>query len=191
MPQMHQGSIVVTQPPHYVTLHSRETAKHCAAFGLSDEQTCVILKCTPEELRLHYANEMEHGVALINAQVKAAVLHEALHGKDVQAMKLWLINNAGWRAGDAPRGGVNSTLPQLDHDGNEIPVFERRTTIERILTRATQVKREQEKVVVDSRIVSTQARAAGPAATGAAPANGAGGNGHDKSNGSNGNGKPK
>lgn len=180
MPEMHQGTVVLTQPPHYVTMHTRETAKHCAAFGLSDEQTCVILKCTLDDLRKNYANEMEHGLALINAQVQANVLHQALYKDDVQAMKLWLINKAGWRAGDAPRGALSATNP-VDRDGNEIPVFERRTVIERILTKAVQVKRESEKVV-DGRVVSTQGRGAGQKGNGNgaahAPNNGADSGGH-------------
>lgn len=146
MPDFHQGTLVVTQPPHFPTMHTRETVTHLAAFGLDENQVAVILKCTPDDVRRYYTNEMEHGLTRVNSQVMSAVLHAALYNDSAQDRKLWLINKAGWRAGDAQRAslpnGADGPLPE-----GEMTVVQRRDVITRVLTIATQSKRQAERVI--------------------------------------------
>lgn len=159
MPDIHQGGVVVTVPPHYPTLDKRETVTMLAAFGLKEDQIAAILKCTPDDIRRWYQNELDTGLVRINAQVKAALLHQALYKEDVAAMRLWLVNNAGWRTGDGPRG----VLPPGDvPEGETVTVHERRTIIEQVLTRVTREKRDGERVIPDARVVATQPQAAKP-----------------------------
>lgn len=143
---------VVTRPPHYPTAHTRDTVVHCVAFGLDDAQIAVILRCTVNDVKTHYAEDLEHGLTRINARVQAAVLHQALFKEDVAAMKFWLINKAGWRAGDSNR----PQIPGLPGDGDaEMTVVQRHETITRILTQRTLEKRNGEKVI-DGRVLAKQ-----------------------------------
>lgn len=145
MPELHQNTVVVTRPPHFPTMWTRETCEHLVAFGLTDAQIAKALRCTIDELKTHYAEELSNGLALVNAQVKNALLHKALYDGDVPAMKLWLMNNADWRGGDAK--------PLLNQQGatsgaqGELPVHQRSELLSNLLTRATRMKREQEKVI--------------------------------------------
>lgn len=151
MPDQHGA--IITRPPHFPTMHTRDQAKHLAAFGLSEPQMCAILRCTIDELRTYYAEEIETGAMRINAQVQNAVLHKALYEGDLQAMKLWLINKAGWKAGD---GG--KLLPNQQSNGEpiegsgDIPVSQRREIVAEVLRKATQMKRLNERVI-DAEIV--------------------------------------
>lgn len=177
--ETHQGTVVVRTPPHFPTMHTRETVVNLASFGLNDNQVAYILKCTPDDVRQFYKDEMEHGLTRINAQVMSAVLHAALHSDSAADRKLWLINKAGWKAGDSNRLPLKPGEDGPLADG-EYSVVERREVMTRILTRVVQEKRNAEKVVGDGRVVATVA--AKP--TGAKP-NGT--NGH----GANGNGSKK
>lgn len=174
--ETHQGTVVVRDPPHFPTMYTRETVTNLAAFGLTENQMAVILKCTPEDVRSNYSAEIEHGLARVNAQVQAAVLHAAIHERDVAAMKLWLVNKAGWRTGDGPRG-----LPKPGDDvpaDGEYTVVERREVLTRILSRVVQDKRNAEKVI-DGRVVATAAPAKPNGTNGAKKTNGNGnGSGH-------------
>lgn len=170
MPEFHQGTLVVTVPPHFPTMHTRETVMHLAAFGCNEAQIAVILKCTVDDVQRHYQAELEHGLARVNAQVMSAVLHAALYADSAADRKLWLVNRAGWRSGDGPR----MLQPQGGDGANEgeMQVLERRTIISEVLTRVTKEKRHAEKVI-DGRVVATQA----PGANGAKKPNGNGSNG--------------
>lgn len=175
MPEFQRGNedgetLIVTQSPHFPTMHTRETVTHLAAFGLDENQVAVILRCTPDDVRRHYMMEMEHGLTLINSRVMSAVVHEALYSRDVAAMKLWLINKAGWRAGDGNKQSV--LLPNsdgVDPNTGEMTIVQRREVITKLLVKATQHKRREEHVI-DAVAVQKP--------------NGNGGNGHG--NGSNG-----
>lgn len=151
MPDFHQGTLVVTQPPHFPTMHTRETVTHLAAFGLDENQVAVVLKCTPDDVRRYYMNEMEHGLTRVNSQVMSAVLHAALYNDSAQDRKLWLINKAGWRAGDTnrvqPPSGDGMPLE------GEMTVVQRREVITRLLTVVTQTKRRNEQVI-EAEVVS-------------------------------------
>lgn len=144
MPDFHQGTLVVTQPPHFPTMHTRETVQNLAAFGLDENQVAVILKCTSDDVRRYYAIEMEHGLTMVNSRVMSAVLHQALYEKDMQAAKLWLINKAGWRSGDGPK---ITNLPAGTVAEGEMTVVQRREVITKLITHATQHKRRQEQVI--------------------------------------------
>lgn len=149
----HQGTVVVTQPPHFPTMHTRELVTFLAAQGLDEKQVAVVLRCTVNDVRQYYTTELEHGLTLVNSRVMSAVLHNALYKDDVSCMKLWLINKAGWRAGDGNRAlavNVNQNGELLD--GENMTVVQRREIITRILTQTTQSKRREERVI-DAEVV--------------------------------------
>lgn len=83
--------------PHAPTDESRAQVAAMVACGLDDIQIAFVLKCDPREVREHYKMEMEHGRALTNAQVGAALLRAAIKGS-VDAQKFWLERRAGWVA---------------------------------------------------------------------------------------------
>lgn len=167
-----RDSLIVTYPPHFPTMHTRETVTHLAAFGLDENQVAAILRCSPDDVRRYYADEMEHGLTRVNARVMSAVLHQALFKEDTVAMKLWLVNKAGWRSGDGARAVAVATGAGESADGETLTVVQRREVITKLLVRATQHKRQQERVI-DAEVVPV-----------AKSTNGNGTNGHG--NGSNG-----
>jgi hypothetical protein len=172
------NTLVVTQPPHFPTMHTRETVQHLSAFGLDENQVAVVLRCTPDDVRRYYAVEMEHGLMLVNSRVKAAVLHQALHKEDVNAMKLWLINNAGWRGGDGNKTNILNAPGTGPGEEGTLTIMQKREVITRLLVQATQHKRHQE-TVIDAEVVSvaksTNGNGAGHGTNGA--------NGHGGGNG--------
>lgn len=169
-------TLIVTHAPHFPTMHTRETVTNLVAFGLDENQIAVILKCTPDDVRRYYAEELEHGLARVNARVMSAVLHSALYNDSAPDRKLWLVNKAGWRSGDgnktnilnAPGGGV---------EGEEITVVQRREIIQRVLVKATQNKRQME------RVIDVEAQPAAKSNGNGANGHGTNGNGHGGSNG--------
>lgn len=150
MIEMHQGTVVVTQPPHFPTMHTRETVTHLAAFGLDEKQVAVILKCTVDDVRKYYMEEMEHGLTRINAQVMNAVLHAALYEDSAADRKLWLVNRAGWKSGDGNKNVANNVTLNANGEpisNGEYTVVQRRELITTLLTKATALKRSNERVV--------------------------------------------
>lgn len=152
MPEFQHGNdargdtLVVTTPPHFPTMHTRETVTHLVAFGLDENQIAAVLKCTPDDVRRYYANELEHGLVRVNSRVMSAVLHQALYKEDVGAMKLWLVNKAGWRSGDGNKTNILNAPGAAPAEG-EMTVVQRREVITRMLITATQQKRQQERVI--------------------------------------------
>lgn len=141
-----RDTLIVTHPPHFPTMHTRETVSHLVAFGLDDNQIAVILRCTPDDVRRHYAEEMEHGLARVNARVMSAVLHSALYNDSAPDRKLWLINKAGWKAGDGNKTAILNAPGATGEEGT-YTVVQRREVITKMLVQATQHKRQQERVV--------------------------------------------
>lgn len=136
---------VVTRAPHFPTMYTHETCRNLVAFGLTPPQIAVVMRCTLEDLRTHYAEDIEHGLTRVNAQVQAALLHKALYDRDVPAMKLWLVNKANWRTGDKP--GTGPELPGAAGQEGEMTVVERKTVIERMLRTATVANFDRAKVI--------------------------------------------
>lgn len=155
MPEMCQGTVVLTERPHFPTMYTRDTVKHLTAFGLDANQMAIVLKCTLQELQLYYSEEIATGLVRVNAQVQAAVLHAAIYDRNVAAQKLWLVNKAGWRSGDAPRITVNA-----GETPSEATVHQRRSVIVDILREAIKHKRTQERVI-DATVVSSPKTANG------------------------------
>lgn len=182
-----RDTLIVTRPPHFPTMHTRETVTHLVAFGLDENQIAVIVKCTPDEVRQHYSEELEHGLARVNARVMSAVLHSALYNDSAPDRKLWLMNRAGWKGGDGAKVGILNA-PDATEDG-EITVMQRREIVTKLLVKATQLKRQQERVIdVEATPVvkSTGTRPSGESLKNGA--NGHGSNGNSNSHGPTGNG---
>lgn len=141
-----RDTLIVTHPPHFPTMHTRETVTHLVAFGLDENQIAAVLKCTPDDVRRHYAEELEHGLARVNARVMSAVLHAALYNDSAPDRKLWLMNRAGWKGGDGAKVGILNA-PGANGEDGELTVVQRREVITKLLVKATQHKRQQEKVI--------------------------------------------
>jgi len=141
-----RDTLVVTRPPHFPTLHTRDTVTHLVAFGLDENQIAAVLKCTPDDVRQYYAEELEHGLARVNARVMSAVLHAALYNDSAPDRKLWLMNRAGWKGGDGAKA-LAIAAPGASVDAEVLTVVQRREVITKLLVRATQHKRQQEKVI--------------------------------------------
>lgn len=170
-----RDTLIVTQPPHFPTMHTRETVTHLVAFGLDENQIAAVLKCTADDVRRHYVEELEHGLMRVNARVMSAVLHAALYQDSAVDRKLWLTNKAGWK-GDGNKTNILNA-PGMGGEDGEFTVVQRREVITKLLVRATQQKRQQERVV--DAVVTTVARSTnGNGSNGSSGANGAtGGNG--------------
>lgn len=148
-----RDTLIVTRPPHFPTMHTRETVTHLVAFGLDENQIAVILKTTPDDVRLHYAEELEHGLARVNARVMSAVLHSALYNDSAADRKLWLMNRAGWKGGDGAKAvAINASGAG---DDEMLTVVQRREVITKLLVRATQAKRQQERVIEGEVVVKS------------------------------------
>ncbi len=176
-----RDTLIVTHPPHFPTMHTRETVTHLVAFGLDENQIAVILKCTPDDVRRYYSDELEHGLARVNARVMSAVLHSALYNDSAADRRLWLINRAGWKGGDGAKVGILNA-PGATGDPDTLTVMQRREVITNLLVKVTQSKRQQERVVTP--VIEGTAGVA-------KSTNGSGANGHEheaRSNGSGGNG---
>lgn len=171
-------TLIVTRPPHFPTMHTRETVTHLVAFGLDENQIAAVLKCTPDDVRTHYAEELEHGLARVNARVMSAVLHAALYNDSAPDRKLWLTNKAGWKGDGAKALAINA--PGMGPDGETLTVVQRREVITKLLVKATQHKRQQERVID----VTATPVAKSTNGNGANGSNGhANGNGHGHGNG--------
>lgn len=140
-----RDTLIVTHPPHFPTMHTRETVTHLVAFGLDENQIAAVLKCTPDDVRRHYAEELEHGLVRVNARVMSAVLHAALYQDSAADRKLWLTNKAGWK-GDGNKTNILNA-PGMGDDGETLTIVQRREVITKLLVRATQQKRQQERVI--------------------------------------------
>lgn len=174
-----RDTLIVTHPPHFPTMHTRETVTHLVAFGLDENQIAAVLKCTPDDVRTHYAEELEHGLARVNARVMSAVLHAALYQDSAADRKLWLVNKAGWK-GDGAKALAINTNGGMGSDGETLTVVQRREVITKLLVKATQHKRQQERVID----VTATPVAKSTNSNGANGSNGhANGNGHGHGNG--------
>lgn len=172
-------TLIVTRPPHFPTMHTRETVTHLVAFGLDENQIAAVLKCTPDDVRTHYAEELEHGLARVNARVMSAVLHAALYNDSAPDRKLWLTNKAGWKGDGAKALAINAN-GGVGPDGETLTVVQRREVITKLLVKATQHKRQQERVID----VTATPVAKSTNGNGANGSNGhANGNGHGHGNG--------
>jgi hypothetical protein len=81
---------------HTPTEESRRQVKAMAGYGLGPDAICTILAITLQDLATHYAVECRQGPAEAEAKVRQALYQAAVSGKDPQAAKLWLEQNAGW-----------------------------------------------------------------------------------------------
>lgn len=173
-----RDTLIVTHPPHFPTMHTRETVTHLVAFGLDENQIAVIIKCTPDDVRRYYAEELEHGLARVNARVMSAVLHSALYNDSAPDRKLWLMNRAGWKGGDGAKVGILNA-PGANGEDGELTVVQRREVITKLLVKATQHKRQQERVID---VTATPVAKSTNGANGHG-SNGNGSNGHGGANG--------
>lgn len=168
-----RDTLIVTHPPHFPTMHTRETVTHLVAFGLDENQIAAVLKCTPDDVRRYYVEELEHGLARVNARVMSAVLHAALYQDSAPDRKLWLMNRAGWKGGDGAKALAIAGAGAAG-DGETLTVVQRREVITKLLVKATQHKRQQERVI-DAEVVPVAKSTNGTNGHGS---NGNGGNGH-------------
>lgn len=73
---------------------TRAQVRAMAAYGINHAGICSILSLTPFILRTYYHAECIAGPIEAEAKVRQALYTAAISG-DVQAMKVWLEQNAG------------------------------------------------------------------------------------------------
>lgn len=89
--------------PHAPTKHTREVVKGHTLAGTSQAIIAGILEIDLKTLRKHYRAELDHSVAVSNADVAKTLLAKAKAG-DTVAMLFWLKTRAGWKeARDEPQ----------------------------------------------------------------------------------------
>lgn len=154
--------------PHFPTLQTREMVIELAAFSLTPADIAIILKCREDEVKLHYEQELAHGLMRVNARVQAVVLHKIIHERDGNMAKLWLLNKAGWRTGDGPRATVQVNQNNGAGDGQTpaVPVVERRQIMGRILDSLTAARRLEDNTIDVTPVTPPRGRGgAGPPST--------------------------
>jgi hypothetical protein len=82
--------------PHVPTAETRELVAQLVACSIDHDSICYVIKANPVELKLHYANELKHGLAHCTAQMQSAVFRAGVAG-DMKAAQFWLRSVAGWR----------------------------------------------------------------------------------------------
>lgn len=87
---------VLDFPLHIPTAESREIVLRAIANGIDKDSICHIVRATPYELELHYANELKYGHQAAVAQMAGAVFRAGVDG-DMKAAAFWLKARAGWR----------------------------------------------------------------------------------------------
>lgn len=124
---MGRQQMIVVDAIHAPTRATRQQVVKMVGCGLSAQQIAFVLGCMEHEIKDHYQQEMEHGVAAVTALVGGALLKQALRG-DVNASRFWLQSRAKW------------TIPQhvelTGRDGGPVLVEARRATIARVLALA-------------------------------------------------------
>lgn len=93
---MKQEPQVLDFPLHIPTDDSRALVEQLVACDIDQESICYVIKATPFELRLHYANQLKHGLASATAQMAGSVFRAGVAG-DMKAAIFWLKARAGWR----------------------------------------------------------------------------------------------
>lgn len=126
-------SVRVVDAIHAPTKQSRERVCKMVACGLSVQEVGYILGIAEHDVKAHYAEEIEHGMAFVTAMVGGSLLKQALRG-DVNAARFWLQSKAKW------------TIPQhvelTGKDGGPIQVEARKKLIASVLDIASRRKKE-------------------------------------------------
>lgn len=112
------------------------------ACGLDYSQIAFVFNCSPQDIKFYYKDELEHGLAITNSRVGAALLRNALGG-DVQAQKFWLATRGGWAPPTPEDQKKNQANAQLTN--------ERRQLMDAIVTMVATTKERDEKAEVTSR----------------------------------------
>lgn len=139
------NAVLVIDPghiPHYPTSESREFVAQMVAMGLEVPQIAFCLKCTPHEVTHHYKQELEHGLALVNAKVGASLLARAFMG-DVNAQKFWLVTRARWVPAD------KEDPKKAEQQGQQLQ--DRRAFMEDILQMVAKNRAKEEAATVTQR----------------------------------------
>lgn len=125
---MARQRLMIVDGIHVPTSTTRMLVCKLVACGLSVSEVAFSLGALEHEVKEHYAQEIEHGTALVTGMVGGAMLKQAMRG-DVNAARFWLQSRAKW------------TIPQhvelTGKDGGPVLVEQRRATIARVLALAT------------------------------------------------------
>lgn len=81
--------------PHQPTDETRELVKMHAMVGTTQDTVAKMLGIAEKTLRLHYRDELDFGLASVNADVGGALYRKAMDG-DTAAMIFWLKTRARW-----------------------------------------------------------------------------------------------
>ena len=103
------------RPPHEPTRDSRRLVEHHAATGTLHQQIAKLVGVSLNTLKKHYPEELELGLARVNAVVGGTLFAEAKRG-NITAAIFWMKCRAGWReiAKVEHSGGTSLEVRQVD-----------------------------------------------------------------------------
>lgn len=105
----------MARPTYQPTQKERDQVKLLVGLGTPQEKIAKIIGIAENTLRKHFADELETGLANMNAQVAASLYKTATQGKGhgaVTAAIFWLKTQAGWKE--------KQTLEHTGKDGGPI-----------------------------------------------------------------------
>jgi hypothetical protein len=94
------------------------------ALGLSPREIAFVFVCTEHEIRNHYEQELEHGLAEVTGMVGGALVKQAIRG-DVNAARFFLQARSRW--------STPTKVELTGKDGAAIAVEHRRAIMDRVL----------------------------------------------------------
>lgn len=125
---MGKQAVVITGH-HVPTKRAREQVSGMVACGLNAAEIAHVLGTDEATVRLHYEQEVRHGVAATTAKVGGALLKAAMRG-DSNAARFWLQARARW--------SVPTKVELTGKDGEPIKIEERRKLMDSIVSMAGQ-----------------------------------------------------
>lgn len=116
--------ITIVDDVHVPTSRTREQVCKLVACGLDVHEVAFVLGAMEHEVKEHYAQEFEHGMAFVTALVGGALVKNALGG-DTNAQRAFLQMRSRW------------TVPQhvelTGAGGGPLQIEARKATIKRVL----------------------------------------------------------
>lgn len=113
------------------TQAQRDYVAAMAGFGMPAERIAIVLKATKHEIETHFAEELDMGSPMLDAQVITSLFEMATQDKVPAAAIFWAKARLGWQdrihiGGKVKhdhehevRAGTREAVNQLDDDGRE------------------------------------------------------------------------
>lgn len=129
----------IGNPPFKPTDEQRIQVEAYVAAGAQQWLIAEYLGISTDTLQRHFAVELEHGTARVNAKVGSSIVKKALDG-DADFMRFYAARRAGWKTTTAvEQSGPGGSPIQHEvgerHDFSNLTIDEKRK-LEKLLTKA-------------------------------------------------------